>query len=115
MARYEQTYAGEHRTRSVGVKLTPTERTELEAAAESEGLPLSTYVRELCLRRSPAVVAATRRNPGAKALLFELGAIGNNLNQIARRMHISGDPPDRSELRVALQALKATMARILAL
>src|SRR5208282_3391455 len=98
MARYERTYAGEHRTRSVGVKLTPTERAELETAATAEGVPLSAYVRDLCLRRQPTVVAATRRNPEAKALLFELSAIGNNLNQLARRANIHDELPERSEL-----------------
>lgn len=115
MARYERTFVGEHRTRSLGVKLTPSERAELEAAAVAEGVPLSTYVRELCLRRSPTVVAATRRNPEAKALMFELSAIGNNLNQLARRANIHDELPERADLKAALDALKVVMARVLAL
>jgi hypothetical protein len=113
MARYERTYAGEHRTRSIGVKLTPTERADLEAAAVAEGVPLSTYVRELCLRRSPTVVAATRRNPEAKALMFELSAIGNNLNQLTRRANIHDALPERDELDATLAALKKAIARVL--
>jgi hypothetical protein len=113
MARYERTYVGEHRTRSLGVKLTPSERAELEAAATAEGVPLSAYVRELCLRRPPTVVAATRRNPEAKALMFELSAIGNNLNQLARRANIHDALPERDELDATLAALKKAIARVL--
>jgi hypothetical protein len=115
MARYEQTYAGEHRTRSLGVKLTPSERAELEAAAAAEGVPLSAYVRQLCLRRQSTVVAATRRNPEAKALMFELSSIGNNLNQLARKANIHDELPDRADLKDALEALKTVMAHVLAL
>lgn len=115
MARYEQSYSGEHRTSAISIKLTPTEHAELEAAAEARGANLSAYVRELCLRRSPTVVAATRRNPEAKALLFELNAIGNNLNQLARRSNINGEPAPPDELDAAVTALKAAIARVLAL
>src|SRR5277367_1647962 len=93
MARYEQSYVGERRTSSIGVKLTPTERTKLETAADAVGVPLSTYVRELCIRRSPQAVAAIRRNPEAKALLNELNAIGNNINQIAKYANTHGELP----------------------
>jgi hypothetical protein len=115
MARYEGSFTGEYRTRSVGIKLTPTERKELESAAAEQGARLSDYVRELCLKREAPVVAATRRNPDAKALLFELSAIGNNLNQLARRANIHDEMPDRFDLEAALKALKAAMARVLAL
>lgn len=115
MARYEQGYSGPHRTCSIGVKLTPDERAELEVAAKEQGAPLSTYVRELCLRRVPVMVAGARRNPEAKALLYELNAIGNNLNQLARRSNIKDEPPPPDELHAALTALKAAIARVLAL
>lgn len=115
MARYERSFSGEHRTRSVGIKLTPTERAELEAAAAEHGTRLSDYVRELCLRRPAPVVAATRRNPEAKALLFELNAIGNNLNQLVRKAHIHDELPARADLKAALEAIKKAMARVLEL
>lgn len=115
MARYERTYAGEHRTCFVGIKLTPSERAELEAAAAADGLPISAYIRELCTRRSLTVVAATRRNPDAKALMYELNAIGNNLNQLARRANIHDEVPMRADLDAALEVLKIVMARVLAL
>lgn len=99
----------------MGIKLTPNERAGLEAAAAAQGAPLSAYIRALCLKRSTSIVAAAGRNPEAKALLYELSAIGNNLNQLARRSHISGEPPAPDELEPALRALKAAIARVLAL
>lgn len=115
MARYERTYTGEHRTRLIGIKLTPSEHGELAAAADADGVPISAYVRDLCLRRPATVVAATRRNPEAKALLYELNAIGNNLNQLARRANIHDAMPDRADLDAALEMLKRVMAHVLAL
>jgi hypothetical protein len=117
MARYERSYAGERRTVHLGVQLTPSERDELEAAALQQGAPnLSTYARELMFRRSAAVVAATRRNPEAKALMKELetvgrelSAIGNNLNQLARHLNSTGDLRDWNELREALDSCQRNM------
>jgi hypothetical protein len=110
MPRYERSYTGEKRTDGLRLMLTPTERRELEEAAEGQGAPnLSTYARELLFRRSAAVVAATRRNPEAKAIMDaldtaagELNAIGVNLNQIARHLNSTGDLRDWGELREAL-------------
>jgi Bacterial mobilisation protein (MobC) len=114
MARYKRTDAGERRTTMLGVQLTPSERAELEEAAKGQGAPnLSTYARELLFRRSTAVVAATRRNPEAAAIMQELrvGGIaltnpGNNLNQIARHLNTTGDLRDFRELRDTLEAVR---------
>jgi Bacterial mobilisation protein (MobC) len=77
--------------------------------ADDENPTLSAYARELLFRRSAAVVAATRRNPEAKAIMDaldaaagELNAIGVNLNQIARHLNSTGDLRDWGELREAL-------------
>ena len=113
MARYERSFSGEHRTRSVGIKLTPTERAELEAAASEHGARLSDYIRELCLRKQAPVVASTRRNPDAKALLFELSAIGNNLNQLVRKAHIHDELQARDDLKAVVEAVKRAMAKVL--
>ena len=111
MARHKRSYAGERRTAGLRVQLTPGERSELGAAATQQGAQnLSTYAREMLFRRSAAIVAATRRNPEAAALIRELNAaarqlngIGNNLNQIARELNTSGDLRDWRELRDALK------------
>jgi hypothetical protein len=116
MARYEKSYEGERRIRRLAIKLTPTERAQLQHAAMQAGAQLSEYVRELCLRRDgPEVVAGTRRNPDAKALMNELIAIGNNLNQLARHANTTGDMPQLMELRMATDFLKVALSRVLAL
>jgi hypothetical protein len=117
MARHRKTYTGERRTVHLGVQLTPSERAQLEFAAAEAGASLSQYVRELCLRRTPeaATVGGARRNPEAKRLIFELSAIGNNLNQLARVANTTRHAPQETALRAAIEVLKATMARVLAL
>jgi mobilization protein NikA len=119
MGRYERSYTGERRTEFVGFHLTPAERRELEEAAAGQGV--SAYARELLLRRSAAVVAARRRNPEGKAIMdalnaaaFELNAIGNNLNQIARHLNTTGELRDWGELREALATFEKGEARHIA-
>jgi uncharacterized protein (DUF1778 family) len=132
MARYERSYKGERRTDDLHLKLTRSEREELEAAAKGQGAPnLSTFARELLFRRAAAVVAETRRNPEAKAIMqalnlaaFQLNAIGNNLNQISRALNATGELREHHqiELREALRLFEqgeaqhiAAIERVLAL
>jgi hypothetical protein len=127
MARRKRTDTAEKRTAALRLQLTPTERDELERAAEQQGACMSAYARELLFRRSAAVVAATRRNPEAAAMMStltavgrELNASGNNLNQIARHLNTTGDLRDWGELREALadyqrgtDMLKAAIGKVL--
>src|SRR5271165_6432272 len=115
MARYNRSFGGEHRTEKTTIQLTPTERAELEWAAARQGATLSAYVRELCLCRSAAVVAATPRNPEAKELLKELNAAGNNLNQIARALNTTGDLRHEEQLREALAIHRLAIAKVITL
>jgi hypothetical protein len=112
LARYDRSYVGERRTVKRTVKLTPSEDHELEAAAASQGATLSAYTRELLFRRSAGVIAGTRRNPEAAAVMralddlgHDLRANGNNLNQIARHLNISGmlQDADPALLQFALE------------
>ena len=114
MARYKRSYVGEKRTAALCLHLTPTERGELKKDAAGQGAAsVNAYARELLFRRSAAVVAATRRNPEADAIMRELRAVGvglaapgNNLNQLARQLNTTGDLRDWSELRDTLEAVK---------
>jgi hypothetical protein len=67
------------------------------------------------LRRSAAVIAATPRNPEVKALMRELSAIGNNLNQIARELNMTGNLRNPDELRDALQWHRLGIEKAMAL
>ena len=118
MARYSRSDSGERRTEFVGIQLTPTERDELETAARAQGATLSAYARELMFRRSAAVVAATRRNPEAAALMRELHRsgnelhrIGNNLNQVAMRANMAGQVPELDVLYAVLADYQSVAAR----
>jgi hypothetical protein len=113
MARYQRSYSGERRTAPLRLQLTPSERDELETAAAREGATLSAYSREQLLRQPAPVVADTRRNPTAAALLRELSASGNNLNQIARHLNSTGELRNWGELREALAWHKRAIARVL--
>jgi len=128
MPRYERNYTGEKRTNGLRLMVTPTERRELEESAARQGAPtLSAFARELLFRRAAAVVAATRRNPEAKAIMSALDAAergisaqGNNLNQIARELNSTGNLRDWGELRTvieenrqAAEIVKRAAARVL--
>jgi hypothetical protein len=93
---------------------TPTEDRQLQESADTAGTQFSEHVRELCLRRASAgVVAGTRRNPQARALMRELTAIGNNLNQLTRIANTTKMMPQLQELSITTDILKATFKRVL--
>lgn len=116
MGRYERRYTGERRTEFLGFYLTPSERTELEDAAKKLGVGnLSAFARELLFRRAAAMVAATRRNPEAKALADELRAIGINLNQLQRHANTTGELGLQrvKEVDEVLRGIKLAAAKVL--
>jgi Bacterial mobilisation protein (MobC) len=115
MARYAKSDASERRTASLRLQLTPSERAELEKGAAEAGTPLSQYVRELCFRRSgdAPVVAGTKRNPGARALAYELSAIGNNLNQLTRIANSTKAVPQLYELQITTGFIKAALKSVI--
>jgi hypothetical protein len=111
MARRKKNYAGERHTAGLHVKCTPSQRAELEAAAERQGANLSDLTRELLFRRLglPGIVAGTQRNPERDALFTALRAAavehaanGNNINQIARHLNTTGELGNWPDLREAV-------------
>lgn len=117
MARYSKDFEGERRTRRRVVMLTPTEDQQIETSAKKVGAQFSEHFRELALRRSSsaAVVAGTTRNPETRELMRELTAIGNNLNQLAKRANTTGNLPARIELNSTTSLLKQVFQRVLEL
>ena len=113
MARLRRDYDGERRTALLTVKLTPAERCALAAGAKLQGAQVSAYARELLFERHPSVVAGTKRNPEAAALMRELNAIGNNLNQIARHLNTSGEMRAYDDLPGVLDLHKQAIAHVL--
>ncbi|WP_050751083.1 plasmid mobilization protein [Acidiphilium cryptum] len=87
------------------VRLTPTERAELEAAAETAGITLSEYIRRRALGRR--VVA--RRALTDIQTLNELRRLGGLVKHLA--LEEVGNPDD---LRTALAALREAAERVAA-
>jgi mobilization protein NikA len=123
MARRKKHDAGERQTAFVGFWVTPAQAAELDAAAEQQGASRSDFARELIFRRlgKPGIVAGTQRNPEKDALFaalraaaFEHSANGNNLNQIARQLNMTGELTNWADLREAVALFKKAEALYIA-
>jgi hypothetical protein len=118
MARYEQSYTGDRRTSALHVQLTTGERAEIETAARQAGVAsLSAYARLLLFHRLAEfeLFASPQRHPDIRKLIFELSAIGNNLNQLARIANATRAIKTAAELAETTELLKAAIARVLSL
>lgn len=96
MARRKQSDNSERRTEFVGFQVTPAERAEIDERAKAGGVSVSEYARAAALNYQLEV-----RDQLKPHALFELSAIGNNLNQIARQANMT-DEIDAEELKAAL-------------
>ena len=105
MGRRKQTDEGERRSVSLSLWLTPSERAELDERAAEAGIRLSDFARAALLGYRVTANGETLRRA-----LFELSAIGNNLNQLARRAHIT-DEVETEALDEALGTLKTLSRR----
>jgi Bacterial mobilisation protein (MobC) len=114
MARTRTDYIGERRTEYFGFQLTPTERRNLVRGAEERGMLMAEYVRGyLPLGTLPnGTNHQQRRPPETVALVGELGRIGNNLNQLARRANETRRIPEETLLRAVINELKVVFGRI---
>ena len=80
------------KTKVMGFRADPIEQAEIENDATREGLTVSSYIRDTVLKRART---GARRKPLADVMLLtrtlaELGKVGSNLNQIARRINEGG-------------------------
>ena len=101
---------GHSRSSIVRIRFTPDEFEAVASAASSRGVTLSALVRHLTLgselpkQPPPKVDQETYR---------ELGHIGNNLNQIAKRLNSPHGPsPGEAEIRESIVELQATLKKI---
>jgi hypothetical protein len=98
------------------VRLTPAERSTLDAAAERAGLSLAGYARSQLLAAPP--VRQARRPPIERVelarLLAQLGKIGSNVNQIARALNSTGEtPPELAGVPEAIAQMRDAIMRSL--
>jgi hypothetical protein len=87
--------------------MTEAEAERFNQIVKRSGLSRSSYLRQLIA----GVIPADRPPPDYYAMMRELHAIGNNLNQIARHAHATGSIDDpRYDRNIA--NLDAAIARI---
>lgn len=103
------------KSKLVGVRLSVIEYAELEEKAETRGISVPAYLRQAALDK---VETRPRRSapPWDVKLLSSavgaLGKIGNNLNQIAKRLN-EGGGVGLERIFLALETLNLTMNEIL--
>lgn len=79
--------------------------------ARCDGKQLAAWMRQTCLNEKPA--RAGKLPSLSPALLRQLAGMGNNLNQIAKRIHTSGTSGhDRVQVVAALMAIDAGLERL---
>ena len=106
MARRLSSDNGERRKATITLQVTPTERAELGNRAEEAGATMSDFARAALFGFRIHV-----KDPIKERALFELSAIGNNLNQIARHANMT-DEIDGEELKQALKLWREVVGRL---
>jgi len=98
---------GERLVSRLSVRLTPSEWARVQAAARALGVSANRLVRDRLLERplSPARPAYTSISDINRAAYRQLGAIGNNLNQLARHFSLRAahGHPEATEVLAELQ------------
>lgn len=98
------------RSTVVRVRLTPGELDALSSSADAHGVSISLLVRHLALG---AVIPKTPPAKVDQDTYLALGKIGNNLNQIARRMNSLNElVPEADEIKGSLATLERTLKLI---
>lgn len=99
----------EKRTKMLTLWVTEDEHRRL--LERCDGKQLAAWVRQTCLDEKPA--RAGKLPTLAPALLRQLAGMGNNLNQIARRVNAGGGSGhDRVQVVAALMAIDAGLERL---
>lgn len=97
----------------IGIRLTDEERTVIEEGAEAMGLSIGAFIRKRAI--GEAGERYRKRPPADRAeltrLLAQLGKIGSNLNQMARRMN-SGERIGAPHLDRALEAAAGALEAV---
>jgi predicted DNA-binding protein len=100
------------------VRLAPEDRVLLSGRATARGMPSATYVSVLVRSHLRNLAPLPKEELSAlKRSVAELGAIGRNLNQIARAANQGGKPsgPGREDLRSMLKVAEALRDHVKAL
>jgi hypothetical protein len=102
------------RVSPIGFRATEEERQKIQAAADRAGLTVGSYVRS-CSLKTPTT-RAVRRPPVATTQLAQLlgllGAVGGDLQRIAKRLD-GAEATSDAEIHAALTDFRATATAIL--
>jgi hypothetical protein len=90
-----------------GIRFSPKQWARIKEHALHCDLKPTTYVRQTAL----GVVPRQRRRAYESDIVYHLGRLGNNLNQLARR-HNSGEPVARAEVLAAVEKIRAVLRRL---
>ena len=96
------------RTEAVLVRLSPEERRRIREHARACGKGTSTYMREASLGLKPRV----RPRRLEQQAVYQLGRLGNNLNQLARAANATGQFEESRRLQEILDELLETIRRL---
>jgi len=102
----------------LSVRLAPEDRILLSGRATARGMPSATYVSVLVRSHLRNLAPLPKEELSSlKRSVAELGAIGRNLNQIARAANQGGKPsgPGREDLRSMLKIAEALRDHVKAL
>ena len=100
---------GSLRDGSIVLRVTEIEKAAIQDAAKRTGLTASEYLRRLALTEE----LPFRREAADPALLHELNAVGNNVNQLARSVHLDTDFVQYwREIGAELRAVLRKVARV---
>ena len=104
------------REKVIKVRVTPEELETLKW--RSTKVKLAEWMRETCLNAGQADLVTQSKGPAPvdPALLRQLAGLGNNMNQVARKLN-SGDwgPVDRVAVIAALSAIERELSELRAL
>lgn len=112
-AEYGPTRAEPKREKIIKVRVSPEELATLKMHSTRD--ELARWMRETCLNPGQADLVRGLKGPEPvdPALLRQLASIGNNLNQIARRVNTSEwGPSDRVAIIAALGAIERELAHV---
>ena len=93
----------------VGVRVTPAQKTYLKEVAQLAGVSVSEYLLSAALQKPLPRHAALKQELGQ--LIYHLGKIGGNVNQIACSLNL-GRPVNDDVLHVTLNELRETQQQV---
>jgi hypothetical protein len=100
----------EPRCHQLNISLTATEQANITARAAALGMRPAPFGRALILGRDGSPAAREPQNNHKQLIYGQLVRLGNNLNQLVRRLHQTGEPLP-ADLEPLLRDIRHAIAR----